>query len=187
MLCKKCGKESIKRAVYCKYCGHKFTKKEKEMASEDKLESFVSKVQGFKDKTIYKIFSSIYFKVISVLLILTLIACFSLFNRDEFGILESNQYEVKYNQELNEYYLYLDRDSYVMYDNLLLNIYVPKNVSKFNVDYFSSDGKLIKRVSVSDTEDLYLEVNKSDNSYYVIYADEDYYGSLKVYVYLGGE
>ena len=46
MKCRKCEKKNVKKASYCKYCGNKFTEKEREEAYNKGL---VARIKKYKN------------------------------------------------------------------------------------------------------------------------------------------
>ncbi len=95
MICKKCGEKNINKAIYCKYCGHKFTKKEKENIKKSRTLRFLEKMGEIGKKPLIRVINSIPFKVLILILIFGFIYYFSILNKTTLLILKSNDYSVK--------------------------------------------------------------------------------------------
>lgn len=110
MICAKCSTMNEYKVNYCKECGTKFEAEDHEKAFNDsfpgKLQNFINKA---KDNPYSKITGSIYFKIISLVVVIG-IGIFCYYQKtgiasDKFQFVATEDYSVQYNSESNEYYI----------------------------------------------------------------------------------
>ena len=120
MTCRECGHENLIKARYCSSCGTMFTEEERKAAWDA---TFWGKLDRLKEAkqwiTLEKVTGNWIFRI----LVLAAIVVFGLIAGGSKGssmmILESDDYAVRYNAELGEYYVFTEKDE------VDLNLYLP--------------------------------------------------------------
>ena len=180
MKCKKCGFKNVTQAKYCYKCGNSFTKEEHNEAVSKSIITKITKLKDLYDTvTLSKITGSIYFKIATILLVLA-IGIYSMFkNGSDFHVLDGDNYTYKYNEKLNEYYLYLDdRET-------SLNLYLPHEINTFYVTYYDKDNNLLEKNTYYNLDDIKVKVEDTDNYYKISYEEtENSQNTIKLYTYL---
>ena len=135
MKCKKCGKENLLKAQYCSFCGNEFTEEERQAAYDATIWGKLDKLEEAKEWiTLNKITGSKYFKV-ALLILIILWGIMSGGNRgDKMMILDSSDYTIRYNSNLDEYYVFTDKDE------VDLNLYLPGKPQGITVTSTTLDG-----------------------------------------------
>lgn len=183
MKCQKCGKENIKKANYCKFCGKEFSQKEKDAA---KNKGFVAKLRKF-DKwyevcTLKVITDHILVKILIILLIL-FPGIYSLFkNGSHLKILDTNKYNITYNNKDQEYYIYLEQNTA---KDVPLSLFVPNKIKKLQINYYNSENKVLEKDKINIDKEIILKANSTEDNYYIISATNNQKEKLKIYVYNG--
>ena len=186
MKCQKCVKENLKKANYCRYCGQKFTSKEKKKARYSGFDGFLRKCEKwYKTCTLKIITDNIWFKVISILC-LFFIGCHFYFSvGNEIQILNHEEYQIQYNENRNEYYLFYDLEAYVNNNGeLFLSMFIPNKINKLSIAHYDSNDSLIEKKVIDKNESIVLNVN-NDDTYYIIGDSSNNKEEIKLYVYLG--
>ena len=128
LLCPECGGENLLEAKYCFSCGRQFTEKEQQDAYNHTIYGKIEKVGTIKSIADGSIITgNIWFRI-AVLVIIAAVGVWGLYkNGSNFRIAESESYEVQYNTEEKEYYLFTDQDS------INVSLYVPKNTEQLEL------------------------------------------------------
>ncbi len=128
LLCPECGGENLLEAKYCFSCGRQFTEKEQQAAYNHTIYGKIEKVGTIKSIADGSIITgNIWFRI-AVLVIIAAVGVWGLYkNGSNFRIAESDSYEVQYNTEEKEYYLFTDQDS------INVSLYVPKNTEQLEL------------------------------------------------------
>ena len=168
MKCSKC-KKSFKatQSIYCSTCGHKFTEKEYESNKKYSVASIISRIINTIDFVQNGNLGN-KFIVRLILLLLTLGSGIYLYyiNGSKIKILKSNDYEIEYYKEKNEYYLYTNDDS------VTLNLYIPGNKDKIYISWYDENNKEITGNEFFST-DTKIVPNTDKNNYYIISSDSN--------------
>ena len=138
MICKECGTKNRIKANYCMHCGHQFTDQQREYAYSKTIFGWIEKIENiWSILTLDKITGSSLFKIIS-LVIIFLVGSYSVYkNGTQFRPLEHENYEIQYNQKVNEYYLISDLDSFEV------SLYLPKTTDELTVLQLNEYNELI--------------------------------------------
>lgn len=189
MNCKDCGKRNIKKALYCKYCGYKFSPQDREMAASEGLVALIKNVKKWYNAwTLKTITDSIFFKIVLLIIFIGV----SIYNFGKMNgsynikILNSDDYEISYNKVNKEYYLVINKiDDDAL--SVKVNLYIPNRVNNLHLILYGEDGSIIEQEEISSSSDVILTANTSSDNYYIIQdgSDEDNY--LKIFVYYEGE
>ena len=192
MKCSKCGCENLRKANFCKKCGHKFSNDDKELASKKGLIGVLNKIKNWYNFwTFKKVTDSIWFKILSVVVVLVIGFYFYFLNGDNLRIETGNNYNLNYNKNNHEYYVYLKQESYSDYaqnDGLIeINLYIPKRNQEIYVQKYDENNKIVQEDTFKKENVIKVNANTKENGYYLISTNKDMTDALKVYVYLGGE
>lgn len=175
MKCPKCQYKNSYKASYCYQCGYQYTKEEKEKEANSKLVKFLKSARNIYDSwNLNNITDNIYFRLLSLALILIISLSGIITNGLHLRIEKSDNYTYQYNKKDNEYYLYTNSDT------TKLNLYTIGEVSQINVSYFDEEGNIINENNYSNYNDITLNTNTFTNNYYIITCKKD---KLKLYVY----
>ena len=164
MRCTKCATTNAYKVNYCKDCGAKFEVSDYEKAFN---ESFSGKLQHLideiKDNPFSKITGSIYFKIISLVVVLG-IGIFCYYQKtgiasDKFQFVATEDYSVQYNSESNEYYIIAKSEE------VSLMVYCPYELE--NISVSKSNPYTLK----SDSTPLHNEGLSKQASVNVTYGD----------------
>lgn len=186
MYCEKCHTKNSKKANYCCKCKHKFTDEEKKRASEQGLVPFLKRMKELVGY--YKldfIFESKIFRALAIVAIIG----FGLYNYWMMGsnikILYSDSYSTQYNEELDAYYIMVDKDAYHNNgDQVQVYFYIPGRMERLQMNLYEKDGDIIEEKEISRKDDIILKANTNANHYYLLANKDDLEDSLKIYVYL---
>lgn len=179
MKCIKCKSNNSYHSNYCKKCGNKFTKQEKDKAKRWTLVWFLEKKDQIQSLWKFNFITDhILFKIASLLIILAIGIYSFLINGSHLKLLTGDNYKLQYNTKLDEYYLLAEEN------NIKLNLYIPEKADKLVVTYFDKDDKVIEEKTYNKN-DVITIVSDSSDSYYLIRANYNNKGadSLKIFVY----
>lgn len=175
MKCFKCHHKNSYKANYCYYCGKKFTEKEKEKSSNSKVVKILKSLRNFYDRiSLSNITGNIYFRIVSIVIVLLIGVVGILSNGIHLQIKKSNDYTYQYNKKDDEYYLYTDNDT------TKLNLYTLGKNSTIKVNYYDDKNNLITETKYEDYNKITLNANSYSNNYYIITHKKD---KLKLYIY----
>lgn len=177
--CTSCSTQNIEEAEFCRKCGKKFTKQEKEKKQKGLIVSILTFIDNVMDKiTLDFIKESKIFRI----LILIVIIGFGIFNTARNGlnmkIQKSENYKVQYNNEQKEYYLISPAEQ------ISLNLYVPSRSKKTTLKLYDENNEIINEVNIEKEKPVVVEDTEKEN-YYVLEAE---YGNnnmdrIKFFVY----
>ncbi len=140
MKCKNCGKENLIKAQYCHNCGHPFTREERQSVYDSTVWSKLDKLKKAKEFITLETFTS--HPVFRILFLALLILIGVLTNTNKGTVmrpLESDEYTVGYNQELEEYYLFTEKDS------VAVPLYLPGKPEKVRISADKEDNHVFTR------------------------------------------
>ncbi len=177
MKCKKCKKRNRSDANYCMKCGYKFTKEEKEDAKEIYIPAILKKTYDYI--TLKVITENPVFRVLYVLVVLCIGIYMLISMGSSLRILESDLYEVNYNEKNNTFYVFVSNDKDINKISTLM--YVPNKIDSIDLSYYKEDGTLLSQEKDIDREKVNLLVNNNSNNYYTITGNNK--DEIKVYVY----
>lgn len=182
MKCIKCETTNINKANYCKSCGYHFSKEEQEAA---KSKTFVGKLEKLEDWykkcTLKFITGHIAFKIVSLLIVLIIGLSFFFRFGSSFKILESDEYTIKYNANLNEYYLLTNNDQ------ISLNLYKPNRLKALQIIHQDLVNNETTTIEYHDGIDIILNVNGEYDEYILNGTYDKTNESIKLYVYRVGD
>lgn len=179
MTCPKCSTKNIVKASYCKECKYEFTEEEQDKAYSKTIYGKLEKVEEwYNHLTLATITDHIAFKIITILIVL-LGGLYYYFTRGiDTCILQSNQYEVYYNENTDEYYLVIDETT----TDIKLNLYIPNRVMKIDIEHYDIEDKLLEKEEFEEDKGINLKAYKSD--YYIIKSVyETTTKNMKIFVY----
>ena len=167
MICGKCQEKNLYKAHYCKKCGYKFSEEERQKAYDKTIYGTLNKVKDvYETISLDKITGNIYFKIISILVVLGY-GIFSFVNNgNELKILDSDQYKVQYNTKTKEYYLLSD-DAQVN-----VSLYLPKEADSIHVREFDSTSTVLEESEYTIEDKIILEKNKNYYEVEAVYNDD---------------
>ncbi len=172
--CKKCNYKNPIQAKYCYSCGNRFEQKEKENSMNRGFVGFLKKARNWYDTlTLSKITSKLWFRCLSVLLVILIGVLGLIKNGYHLKIQDSIEYTYQYNKKLDEYYLYTKALK------SKVNLYAWGNNEKMILEYYDEKDNLINKKELN-IEDIVLEANTVENNYYVLKNKID---QIKIYVY----
>lgn len=180
MKCPDCKTKNINDANYCINCCHKFTESELKLSRSKSLVGLfdkIDKINKVKDYATLKVITgSLAFKILTIVVIL-LVGAYSIFNKgNNLRIEESKQYQIEYNQKLDEYYLIVkDKETN-------LNLYIPNKTEKIILKVYDSNNNVISKKEIKRNTNIKLET-KNNEEYYIIESSNDKYDKLKVYLF----
>ena len=179
MNCSKCKKKNIKKALYCKYCGNKFTQREKEKAENEGLVALLKKIKKWYEACTLKVITD---NIIFKLLVIGagIYNFVKIGNSSKTQILDSEKYNIFYNSDKEEYYIVIDDNLKDEELSIPLNLYVPNKVNNLNLTYYNEKNEIIGEHKYDKKEDIVLSANISSDNYYILNDGND---KLKVFVY----
>ena len=179
MKCPKCNTKNIVKASYCKECKYEFTEEEQDKAYSKTIYGKLEKIEEwYNHLTLATITDHIAFKIITILIVL-LGGLYYYFTRGiDTSILQSNTYEVYYNDKNDEYYLVIDDET----KEIKLNLYIPNRVMKIDIEHYDLENKLLDKEVFEEDKGINLKAYKSD--YYILKSVYDTKTEkMKVFVY----
>ena len=183
MKCRKCKEINVSQANYCYKCKERFTKKEQENARNESIWYKIRKAKDWYDTlTISKITGSIWFQILSIIIVLIIGINFIYEKGSYLKIEDSSSYTYNYNAKEKEYYLYLKENE------AKLNIYVPHQVENFTFKYFDEYNNILKEESINDINNIKVTIdNNNPKNYYKISVSDkdDAKNTIKFYVFRG--
>ena len=178
MKCIKCKTINVHNANYCKECAYKFSEKEQEAAEKWTFIGILKRYEKFKKNIKFGwLLDHWAFKVGSVLGVLLIGVCFMLTNGTSFKIEESDSYIVKYNENLDEYYLYSKKDK------IDFSLYIPKSVDIVTVKHYDENDKIIRNEDFEVDDNIVLYGNL-EKDYYVLEAKYNKNDSEKIKLFI---
>ena len=180
MKCNKCKNENILKANYCQKCGEKFTDKEKEEAYNKTIFGKIDFIKKIKDiATLNVITGNIIFKIASLLIVLGIGIYFLLKMGINTKILNSNDYQIFYNENAKEYYLLVDDSK----DSIELKLYRPNRTKNLTIYTYDLNDEEKDKKEVTKDDKIILNTYKDD--YHIIkteYSNKKK-DNLKLYIY----
>ena len=179
MKCIKCRTVNVHNANYCKKCAYEFSEKEQEAAEKWTFIGIIKRIEKIKANVMFeKITGHIAFKIGSIIGVLFIGIGFMLNNGTSFAIAESDSYAVNYNEKLNEYYLYSEKDK------AELNLYIPKRIENVTVKHYDGNSKVISDLDYKVTDNIVLYSN-GNKDYYILEANysDSKSDKLKLFIY----
>ncbi len=140
MKCKNCGKENLLKAQYCHGCGHPFTEEERQAAYDSTVWGKLDKLKKAKEFATLEAITS--HPVFRVMFLALLIIVGVLTNTNKGSVmrpLESEEYTVGYNQKLEEYYLFTEKDS------VAVPLYLPGKPEKVRISADKEEENIFTR------------------------------------------
>ena len=179
MKCIKCRTVNVHNANYCKKCAYEFSSQEQEAAEKRTFIGFLKRIDKIKSNVMFeKITGHIAFKVGTILGVLCIGISFMLTNGTDFSIAESDSYTTSYNEKLNEYYLYSDKDV------AELSLYIPKKVDTITIKHFDENNIIIGDIDYKVNDNIVLYGN-GNKDYYILEVNysNDKTEKIKLFIY----
>lgn len=184
MKCSKCAEENIIKANYCQKCGNKFSDKEKEKAYNKTVYGKYDLFKKWYSRLSLEAFTShIIFKIASLVIILAVGIYTLLTIGINTKILNSDDYEIFYNEKEAVYYLLVDDKL----DEVNVYLYKPNRLSNLNIVHYDNDDNVLDEVNYEDNKEIILKTYNDD--YYVLESkySNNKMENLKVIVYKEGD
>lgn len=180
MKCIKCGTKNVHNANYCKKCAYEFSIEEQKAAEKWTFIGVIKRVEDLKEKITFGwLFDNLIFKIGSILVVLLIGLLFLFNNGSAFKLIENDNYSIKYNEKLDEYYLFSKNEK------VDLSMYIPREIEGLKVKQYDSKDYILSDMSYETNDNIILYSN--DNlGYYVLEAQYNDNNSdiLKLFVYL---
>lgn len=139
MICKKCNTNNITKAKYCNNCGNAFTDEERKAAYNatvyGKVDMVIAGWKKFKSVTNLSIITGnkyVKYGTLVVIIVYGLLAGRA--HGNNMTILDSNEYDVQYNESAQEYYVISNND------NVTLDLYLPQKANNIYLEEYWSNG-----------------------------------------------
>ena len=184
MKCQKCHYKNIKRANYCIQCGNKFSKEEKEKAQKEGIVYKIKKIEDWYNKLTLKKWTEHKLVKIAIILGVLLLGLYNYFTNNKLALLISDKYNIKYNVNTNDYYVYLNDKNLDNLGTIALNMQIPSYAKNINLKKYNTNNAEIENINYQRNDNIVVEASTTKEDYYII---DDGKTSLKVYVYLGGK
>ncbi len=186
MKCSKCHKKNIVKANYCRYCGNKFSEKEK---TEARKKSLVGRFEMLKDWyeacTLKTITDDWRFKIA----VLAVILGIGIYNFVTMGanlkIIDSDIYNLQYNKTEDSYYVIVDKENRDNIIQVALDLFIPNKIETLRLTHYDENGKVISNDTYEKGSQILVSANVSNNNYYVIANNSNEKEKIKFYVYYG--
>ena len=187
MKCVACKKRNMRKSNYCKKCGRKFTQEEKENAKKEGFDIVLEKIKAVIDFfTLDFIFGNPIFKVLSVLVVLGIGIYMLVTMGWNLRVVESDVYDVKYNQNIDTYYVLLNtKEEEEIKSEVDIELYVPNRIFTLDLKYYDENGNLLEEEEHQKDDRYTLAVNTETNNYYIISDHQNEKDQVKIYVYYG--
>ncbi len=179
MKCIKCKTDNVHNANYCKKCAYHFSEEEQKAAESITFVGYLKKFENIKKKiTLDFITGELWFKILSIVIVLGVGIYFAVTNGFYLKIEESDNYTGNHNSELNEHYLYSKSDE------TELNLYVPDRAESLIVKHYDKNDNILSEEEYEVTDSIVLNSN-SDEDYYILEAQykKNNYDRLKLFIY----
>lgn len=180
MKCHKCKSENILKANYCQKCGEKFTEKEKEEAYKKTIFGKIDALKKIKDIiSLDAITGNIIFRIASLLVVLGIGLYFLFTMGINTKILNSEDYQVFYNKESNEYYLLVNDNK----DSIELNLYRPNRTKEMTIYTYDLNDNEKTKTTVSKDDKITLNTYQDDYNIIESKYSNEKQDNLKIFVY----
>jgi len=177
--CIKCTTDNIISAHYCKNCGYHFSEGEQKAAKKWTLVWFLEWIDTIKGipKLSFITGSKIY-KIGSIVLLLLVGLYFFMIKGIHLKLEKSDFYQIDYNGELSEYYLYTEQDQ------IELNLYVPDRAKDVSIQYMNKENQILDTITWDEKQSIVLS-NHGNGDYYLLEAKYDHNNKdqMKLYVF----
>ena len=100
-------------------------------------------------------------------------------------ILNSERYQVTFNDKNKEYYIFLNNDEDALYE--MVDLYIPNRTNYISLVLYDENSNVLDQKEYKHGEDVILKANTSSNNFYIISDKDDKKDALKVFVYYGVE
>jgi len=178
MKCSKCKSKNIIEAKYCYKCGNSFTDKERKKSKLKTIPGLLEFIENvYKTFKLQVITDTIYFKIISLAIVIIGGIYLNYSYGFKFKILASDEYEVQYNKSKEEYYLITTKEE------TSLKLFNPKKSNSIIVKHLDKNNNLIEENEYDSESEIKL-IEYDDTNYYLLNSGES---SMKVYVFRGVE
>ncbi len=174
MRCRRCKSGNSYKANYCLKCGKEFNQGDKDLAVNTGIVALIKKVrESYDDITLSTITGSWQFRLISIIIVLSIGIFGIIQNGIHLKVQKSDNYTYQYNDKDKEYYLYTKSDE------TKLNLYSLGEKEEIKVEYYDGSNKLINENTYDNIEDVVLLSAKNSNYYLLKYKKD----TLKIYIY----
>lgn len=189
MKCSKCKKKNIKKANFCRNCGNPFSEKEQKEAEKKGLVANLKKFDDYYETCQLKKITDNKFVKYGILAGVIAIGIYNVATMgSDIKLLESDAYNLSYNEENNEYYLEVkDTDDIDKIGTAYLKMYIPNRVDTIYIDYYAEDGTKKDSKKVGSKEPIELSANTDANNYYLVSDNDASDDPFKIFVYYEDE
>ncbi len=179
MKCIKCKTDNVHNANFCMKCAYEFSEKEQFAAEKWTVVGILKRIDNLKEKLSFGwLLDHWAFKIGTTVGVLALGIGFIFTNGSEFKIVESDSYTGKYNEKLDEYYLYSKNEE------TNLNLYIPRKIDGLVIKHYDDNHKILSDIEYESVDDIVLDTNGC-NDYYTLEAkyNENDKELIKLFIY----
>jgi len=178
MICSKCSEDNLLLARYCGNCGHPFSEAERKKAYDKTVYGKVDAVRKAKDvATLSVITDSLWFKILTIVLILALGIWLRASGAHRFRLESSDLYEIRYLEETDTYYLIAKQDE------ILLRLAAPGGTKELTVEELDEAGEVVSAATCSVEEGVTLSVSGQNHYRLSISDGKKTTGTITLYLY----
>ena len=118
------------------------------------------------------------YKIGSIVLLLLVGLYFFMIKGIHLKLEKSDLYQIDYNGELSEYYLYTEQDQ------IELNLYVPDRAKDVSIQYMNKENQILDTITWDEKQSIVLS-NHGNGDYYLLEAKYDHNNKdqMKLYVF----
>ena len=179
MICPNCSEDNHSSSIYCRNCGYHFSDAQRQAAYDQTIYGKIDKGRRIADiLTLKFITDTIWFKVLSIVLILALGVWLRISGVQGFRLESSDDYEIQYLKETDTYYLITEEPT------IPLRLVMPYGTKKLKVKELDEDGDTISSESYDPEEGITLDVSGKIHYKLSTSNGKKTTGSLVLYLYL---
>ena len=175
MKCPKCGCMNTTRASYCHQCGRQFSAEEQQAAYDRTIYGKIDRLEELKSWiTLSKITGNLFVRI-GIIAVIALCGILSVIQKGtDLKLLNGPGYRCEYNETLQEYYVYTDRDA------VSLSLYIPRTEGNLRAEYY--EGEQLMNTSLHEFSDSVTLMK--GQGYYILKAEyPDGEDTIKVIVF----
>ena len=177
MVCSNCGMNNVMKARYCRDCGTPFSEEKRQEVYNDSIWGKLDKLLKFKDILDLSIITgNPIFRAVVIIVLLVLVGIRIYNNGAHLRFEGSSDYEIQYNEELNEYYLLTSLDA------VEVDFYVPRQAEEVTLWTYTATADPTPEL-ILETGSVITLLPSDDIAYYVVEAGYEQ-GSEELKFYL---
>lgn len=178
MICSKCSEDNLLLAQYCGSCGHPFSEAERKKAYDETIYGRVDTIRKAKDIfTLGVITDSLWFKILTIVLILALGIWLRASGAHGFRLESSDLYEIRYLEETDTYYLIAKQDE------IPLRLVAPSGTKELVVEELDAAGEPVSVTGYSVEEGVALSVSGQNHYQLSTSNGKKTTGTITLYLY----